>query len=257
MQPHPQTTERESIAQETIVAISTPPGRGGIGIVRLSGQHALEIARGLIRAGGALEPARAHLAEVVDPDSAAKLMRRWLHILPRPHSYTGEDLVEIAAHGSPVILDMLVRLALRRGARLARPGEFTERAFLAGRLDLTQAEAVRDLIEAQTLYQARIAAEQMGGALSRRVQPAKQKLVELIALLEAGIDFAEDDVEVTPDEEIVTRIDTIAGELRALARSFEHGRMVHAGLRLAIVGRPNVGQVVVCSTGCWSGSGRS
>ncbi|MGB9029594.1 MAG: tRNA uridine-5-carboxymethylaminomethyl(34) synthesis GTPase MnmE [Acidobacteriaceae bacterium] len=242
MQPHPQTTERESIAQETIVAISTPPGRGGIGIVRLSGQHALEIASGLIRAGGALEPARAHLAEVVDPDSAAKLDEAMVTYFARPHSYTGEDLVEIAAHGSPVILDMLVRLALRRGARLARPGEFTERAFLAGRLDLTQAEAVRDLIEAQTLYQARIAAEQMGGALSRRVQPAKQKLVELIALLEAGIDFAEDDVEVTPDEEIVTRIDTIAGELGELARSFEHGRMVHAGLRLAIVGRPNVGK---------------
>ena len=160
----------------------------------------------------------------------------------RPHSYTGEDLVEIAAHGSPVVLEMLVRLALRAGARLARPGEFTERAFLAGRIDLTQAEAVRDLIEAQTLYQARIAAEQMGGALSRRIQPGKQSLVELIALLEAGIDFAEDDVEVTPDEEIVTRIDTISAELQALARSFEHGRLVHAGLRLAIVGRPNVGK---------------
>jgi tRNA modification GTPase len=234
--------ERESIAQETIVAISTPPGRGGIGIVRLSGPHALEIASGLIRTGSALEPARARLAEVVDPDTSAKLDEAMVTYFARPHSYTGEDLVEIAAHGSPVILDMLVRLALRGGARLARPGEFTERAFLAGRLDLTQAEAVRDLIEAQTLYQARIAAEQMGGALSRRVQPAKQNLVELIALLEAGIDFAEDDVEVTPDEEIVTRIDTIAGELAELARSFEHGRMVHAGLRLAIVGRPNVGK---------------
>jgi tRNA modification GTPase len=242
VQPHPQTTERESVAQETIVAISTPPGRGGIGIVRLSGPHALEIASGLIRTSGALEPARARLAEVADPDTSAKLDEAMVTYFARPHSYTGEDLVEIAAHGSPVILDMLVRLALRGGARLARPGEFTERAFLAGRLDLTQAEAVRDLIDAQTLYQARIAAEQMGGALSRRVQPAKQNLVELIALLEAGIDFAEDDVEVTPDEEIVTRIDTIAGELGELARSFEHGRMVHAGLRLAIVGRPNVGK---------------
>jgi tRNA modification GTPase len=242
VQPNPQTTERESIAQETIVAISTPPGRGGIGIVRLSGPHALEIASGLIRTNGALEAARARLAEVVDPETQGKLDEAMVTYFARPHSYTGEDLVEIAAHGSPVILDMLVRLALRGGARLARPGEFTERAFLAGRLDLTQAEAVGDLIEAQTLYQARIAAEQMGGALSRRVQPAKQKLVELIALLEAGIDFAEDDVEVTPDEEIVTRMDTIAGELSELARSFEHGRMVHAGLRLAIVGRPNVGK---------------
>jgi tRNA modification GTPase len=242
VQPHPQTMERESIAQETIVAISTPPGRGGIGIVRLSGSHALEIAQGLVRVGSALEHARARLAEVIDPESALRIDEAVVTYFGRPHSYTGEDLVEIAAHGSPVVLEMLVRTALRAGARLARPGEFTERAFLAGRIDLTQAEAVRDLIEAQTLYQARVAAEQMGGALSRRVQPAKQKLVELIALLEAGIDFAEDDVEVTPDQEIVTRIDTISNELKILARSFEHGRMVHAGLRLAIVGRPNVGK---------------
>jgi tRNA modification GTPase len=242
VQPHPLTTERESIAQETIVAISTPPGRGGIGIVRLSGPHALNISNGLIRTGSPLEHARARVAEILDLDTAAKLDEAVVTYFSRPNSYTGEDLVEIAAHGSPVVLEMLVRLALRQGARLARPGEFTERAFLAGRLDLTQAEAVRDLIEAETLYQARIAAEQMGGALSRRVQPAKQKLVELIALLEAGIDFAEDDVELTPDEEIVTRIDAITGALQELARSFEHGRMVHAGLRLAIVGRPNVGK---------------
>jgi tRNA modification GTPase len=234
--------ERESIAQETIVAISTPAGRGGIGIVRLSGPHALEIANGLIRTGAPPEHARARLVEVVEPERNRKIDEAMVTYFAKPHSYTGEDVVEIAAHGSPVVLEMLVRLALRAGARLARPGEFTERAFLAGRIDLTQAEAVRDLIEAQTLYQARIAAEQMGGALSRGIQPAKQKLVELIALLEAGIDFAEDDVEVTADQEIVTRVDTISGELGVLARSFEHGRMVHAGLRLAIVGRPNVGK---------------
>jgi tRNA modification GTPase len=252
MQPHPQTTEREAIAQETIVAISTPPGRGGIGIVRLSGPHAKAIASGLIRLrnataaaperGVALEPARARVAQIPDPGTGEPIDEAVVTYFMAPHSYTGEDLVEIAAHGSPVILDMLVRAALRAGARLARPGEFTERAFLSGRIDLTQAEAVRDLIEAQTLYQARIAAEQMGGALSRRVQPAREKLVELISLLEAGIDFAEDDVDVTPDPDIVTRIDTISGELQALARSFEHGRIVHAGLRLAIVGRPNVGK---------------
>jgi tRNA modification GTPase len=242
VQPHPQIAERESIAQETVVAISTPPGRGGIGIVRLSGPHALDIANGLVRTSGAQEHARARLADVVDPETAQKLDEAIVTYFARPHSYTGEDVVEIAAHGSPVILEMLVRLALRGGARLARPGEFTERAFLAGRLDLTQAEAVRDLIEAQTLYQARVAAEQLGGALSRRIHPAKQDLVELIALLEAGIDFAEDDVEVTPEAEIVTRIDTITGLLDELARSFDHGRMVHEGLRLAIVGRPNVGK---------------
>jgi tRNA modification GTPase len=242
LQPHPQTTEREWIAQETIAAISTPPGRGGIGIVRLSGPHALAIAQPLIRTRQPLEHGRARFAEIPDPDTGRTIDQAVVTYFAQPHSYTGEDLVEIAAHGSPVVLEMLVRLTLRAGARLARPGEFTERAFLAGRLDLTQAEAVRDLIEAQTLHQARVAAEQMGGALSRRVQPAKQKLVELIALLEAGIDFAEDDISVAPAGEIVTRLDTIADSLAELARSFDYGRMIHQGLRLAIVGRPNVGK---------------
>jgi tRNA modification GTPase len=159
-----------------------------------------------------------------------------------PHSYTGEDVVEIAAHGSPVVLDLLLRRAIALGARLAEPGEFTERAFLSGRLDLTQAEAVRDLIEAQTLTQARQAASQMGGSLSRRVGPVKQGLVELIALLEAGIDFAEDDVEVTPPEEIARRIGEIRPPLAAMEASFRRGRVIHDGLTLAIVGRPNVGK---------------
>jgi tRNA modification GTPase len=167
VQPHPQTTEREDVAQETIVAVSTPPGRGGIGIVRLSGNHAAEIAAGLAVLRAPLEHGRARLAEIPEAESGSKIDEAMVTYFAAPHSYTGEDLVEIAAHGSPVVLDLLVRGALRAGARLARPGEFTERAFLSGKLDLTQAEAVRDLIESQTLYQARIAAEQMGGALSR------------------------------------------------------------------------------------------
>src|SRR6202042_1144830 len=126
--------------------------------------------------------------------------------------YTGEDVVEVAAHGSPIVLNLLLNQALARGARLAEPGEFTQRAFLSGRIDLTQAEAVRDLIEAQTLYQARVAAQQLEGALSRRIKPIKEGLVALIALLEAGIDFAEDDVDVLPGVEIVKRTD----ELRVL-----------------------------------------
>jgi tRNA modification GTPase len=159
-----------------------------------------------------------------------------------PNSYTAEDLVEIAAHGSPVVLELLLRRALDLGARLAEPGEFTQRAFLSGRLDLTQAEAVRDLIEAQTLTQARQAASQMGGALSRRVAAVKQSLVELIALLEAGIDFAEDDIDVTPQAEIARRIGELTPPLAALEASFARGRIVHDGLTLAIVGRPNAGK---------------
>jgi tRNA modification GTPase len=159
-----------------------------------------------------------------------------------PNSYTGEDLVEIAAHGAPVVLDFLLRRALDAGARLAEPGEFTQRALLAGKLDLTQAEAVRDLIDAQTLTQARQAASQLGGALSRRVQPVKQDLMELIALLEAGIDFAEDDVDVTPQAEIARRIMALVPPLAALEATFARGRVVHDGLTLAIVGRPNAGK---------------
>ena len=160
----------------------------------------------------------------------------------RPHSYTTDDIVEIAAHGSPVVLRHIVELCVAAGARVAEPGEFTMRAFLNGRIDLTQAEAVRDLIDSQTLYQAKIAAQQLEGALSRRLQPVKQKLVELIAVLEAGIDFAEDDVSILPDAAILERIAAIRQPLEELAATFAYGKIVHQGLTLAIVGRPNVGK---------------
>jgi len=160
----------------------------------------------------------------------------------KPHSYTTDDIVEIAAHGSPVVLRHIVELCIAAGARLAEPGEFTMRAFLNGRIDLTQAEAVRDLIDSQTLYQAKIAAQQLEGALSRRLQPVKQKLVELIAVLEAGIDFAEDDVSILPNPAILERIAAVRTPLEQLAATFAYGKIVHEGLTLAIVGRPNVGK---------------
>jgi tRNA modification GTPase len=160
----------------------------------------------------------------------------------KPHSYTTDDIVEIAAHGSPIVLRHIVELCVTGGARLAEPGEFTMRAFLNGRIDLAQAEAVRDLIDSQTLYQAKIAAQQLGGVLSRRLQPVKQKLVELIAILEAGIDFAEDDVSVLPDSAILERMAAVREPLEQLAATFSYGKIVHEGLTLAIVGRPNVGK---------------
>ena len=232
------------VSADTIVAVSTPPGRGGIGIVRLSGPKAASIASQLVRMRHPLEAGRARLAEVIEDKSgeAIRIDEAVVTYFAAPHSYTAEDVVEIAAHGSPVVLAFLLRRAIDLGARLAEPGEFTHRAFIAGRLDLTQAEAVRDLIEAQTLTQARQAASQMGGALSRRVAPVKQALVELVALLEAGIDFAEDDVSVTPQREIATRIDLLLPPLAAMEASFARGRIVHDGLTLAIVGRPNVGK---------------
>ena len=235
---------------DTIAAVSTPPGRGGIGIVRLSGPQAVSIAVQLVSLRQPLEHGRARLADVLDCevlDAADSQSQRVDEALvtwfAAPNSYTAEDVVEIAAHGSPVVLEMLLKTGqLATGARLAEPGEFTQRAFLAGRLDLTQAEAVRDLIEAQTLTQARLAASQMGGALSRRVAPIKLSLVELIALLEAGIDFAEDDVDVAPKAEIASRIEGLTSPLAALEASFARGRIVHDGLTLAIVGRPNAGK---------------
>lgn len=229
-----------STAQDTIVAIATPPGRGGIGIVRLSGPDARRLLWPHLQLRSSLLHARARYCAIVD--DGARLDEGVVTYFAAPNSYTGEDVLEVAAHGSPVILDLLVRRALGAGARLARPGEFTQRAFLHGRLDLTQAEAVRDLINAETLYQVRVAAEQMGGALSRRVAPVKEQLVVLVTLLEAGIDFAEDDIDVTADAEIVRRLDALDAALAPIAASFREGRLVHNGLTLAIVGRPNAGK---------------
>ena len=250
---------------DTIVAIATPAGRGGIGIVRLAGPDARAIAAPMLRLKHDLEAGRAIFGELIEPCGADTPVRENSPSIDRPsidkssnaesridevvvtyfaapHSYTTDDIIEISAHGSPVVLRHIVELALAGGARLAEPGEFTMRAFLNGRIELTQAEAVRDLIDSQTLYQAKVAAQQLDGALSRRLQPIKQKLVELIATLEAGIDFAEDDVSVLPADQIQRRITEVRAPLQELANTFAYGKIVHEGLTLAIVGRPNVGK---------------
>jgi tRNA modification GTPase len=226
---------------DTIVAIATPPGRGGIGVARLAGPEVRAIAEPMLRLKHELEPGLALFGELIDPHEQ-RIDEVVVTYFAKPHSYTTDDIIEISAHGSPVVLRHIVELALARGARLAEPGEFTMRAFLNGRIDLTQAEAVRDLIESQTLYQAKVAAQQLEGALSRRLQPIKQKLIELIALLEAGIDFAEDDVSVLPAQQILQHLAAIRAPLEELSRSFAYGKIVHEGLTLAIVGRPNVGK---------------
>jgi tRNA modification GTPase len=227
---------------DTIVAIATPLGRGGIGVVRLSGAEAVSIASSMLAPKRPLEPAHATFTELIDTSSGERLDEVVVTYFAKPHSYTTDDVVEISCHGSPVVLRQVVEMALSRGARLAAPGEFTMRAFLNGRIDLTQAEAVRDLIDSQTLYQARIAAQQLDGSVSHRLQPIKDLLVELIALLEAGIDFADDDVAILPGAEILCRVAAIDEPLARMEASFQFGKAVKEGLMLAIVGRPNVGK---------------
>jgi tRNA modification GTPase len=237
---------------DTIVAISTPAGRGGIGVVRLSGDNAAEIAQKVLRTPRdrnaaiktiplTLKPWNVCYAEL--PDEQGEVVDQVLvSYFQKPRSYTAEDVVEISCHGAPVVLQYLVGRCIHAGARLAEPGEFTMRAFLNGRIDLTQAEAVRDLIEARTLYQAKVAAGQMEGAVSHRLAPVKKQLVDLISLLEAGIDFAEDDVSVLSQEQIAGRMAPVVEELSRLETSFSTGKLIHEGLTLAIVGRPNVGK---------------
>ena len=227
---------------DTIVAIATPTGRGGIGVVRIAGPEALTIGGSMLRMKHELSAGRAVFGEVIDSATDERIDEAVVTFFAKPHSYTADDVVEISAHGSPVVLRHIVELATARGARLAEPGEFTMRAFLNGRIDLTQAEAVRDLIESQTLYQAKVAAQQLEGALSRRLQPIKKRLVDLVAVMEAGIDFAEDDVAVLPQKEILSRIEEVRAPLEQLRGSFAYGKLVHEGLTLAIVGRPNVGK---------------
>lgn len=226
---------------DDIVALSTPPGRSGIGVIRLSGPNTRSIAGQVLKTRRVLEPRVATLAELLD-ERGQILDQVLASLFPKPHSYTGDDLLEISCHGAPVILRAAIERAVAAGARLAEPGEFTLRALLNGRIDLPQAEAIRDLIDATTLYQARVAVQQLEGSVSKRLAPVKAQLVELIALLEAGIDFAEDDISVAPTSEILRRLAPIGEAVGRLARSFEYGQMVREGLTLAIVGQPNTGK---------------
>jgi tRNA modification GTPase len=225
---------------DTIVAIATPVGRGGIGVVRLSGSRAGAIASHMVRSNGLSSwvPVRGELTDAADRVVDDVLVT----LFARPRSYTAEDVVEISCHGAPVVLRLAVERALALGARLAEPGEFTLRAFLNGRIDLPQAEAVRDLIDATTLHQARVAARQVSGSLAAEMQPVKAQLLELIALLEAGIDFAQDDVSVAGSEELRARLQPIRTEIQRLVGSSRYGQVLREGFELAIIGRPNVGK---------------
>jgi tRNA modification GTPase len=227
------------VAPPTIVAAATPHGHGGIGVVRVSGSEAGSVARGLF--GTLPPPRRAHLATFRDAGGEA-IDRGLALYFPAPYSFTGEDVLELSAHGSPVVLAALVQRACELGARRARPGEFSERAFLNGKLDLAQAEAVADLIAAQSEAQARAAMRSLEGAFSGRVQALQDALSAIRVRIEAAIDFADEPVEAPELIQLGQRLDTVNRQADSLQAAAQRGVRLTDGAHVVIVGRPNVGK---------------
>jgi tRNA modification GTPase len=228
---------------DTIAAIATPPGRGGIGVIRLSGAESLNIASRIFRASGqTFKPNQARFGRLFDPQSEALIDEALLTYFKAPHSYTGEEVVELSCHGSPVVLRRVLELVTANGARIAEPGEFTFRAFVNRRIDLAQAQAVRDVINAQTAYQASLATRQLEGAFSKRLAPLKESLITIIVHLESSVEFVEDDISPENLARILEKIESLIAALEQFAAGFAFGRFVKEGFELAIVGRPNVGK---------------
>jgi tRNA modification GTPase len=228
---------------DTIIALSTPPGRSGIGVIRISGESALELTRSLLQ-DPTFNPQPNHvvLRAIYEPGSRELVDRALVTFFKSPHSYTGEDVVELSCHGSPPLLLGILDSLLFFGARTSEPGEFTMRALANGRLNLTQAEAVRDLIDAQTNAAVRQAARQLGGELSNRLQPIKDALLEIIVPLESSLEFVEDDLPDDISRHIAQKLSALSVNVDEMADSFRRGRLLKEGLRIALVGRPNVGK---------------
>lgn len=227
------------MSAETIVAVATPKGRGGVGVVRISGNGLSNWLPRLVDRPVAAR--RAVHGAFMDADGTV-LDEGLLLFFPAPASFTGEDVIELQGHGSPVVMDRLVRRAIELGARLARPGEFSERAFLNGKLDLVQAEAVADLVAAESEAAARAALRSLQGELSRRVDGVSERLVEVRVLLEAGLDFSDQDIELSTGEELRGRLQQLMGEIADLLAGTRQGSQLREGFRVAIVGRPNAGK---------------
>ncbi|HSW15399.1 MAG TPA: tRNA uridine-5-carboxymethylaminomethyl(34) synthesis GTPase MnmE [Solimonas sp.] len=228
-----------STPSDTIAAIATAPGRGAVGMLRLSGPQALDIAT---RLAGPLPPPRlAALRHFRDAGGNA-LDQGLVLVFPGPNSFTGEDVVELQGHGGPVVLDLLLRACCACGARVARPGEFSERAFLNERMDLAQAEAIADLINAATAQAARAAQRSLDGALSQQVSAITEELIALRVFVEGALDFSDEDVDWLADAQLHTRLETLALHLDALLAQAAQGRRLREGLTIALTGQPNVGK---------------
>ena len=231
-------------SDDTIVAIATPAGRGGIGVVRLSGPRAMEVVATVITRREALLPRHATLTRMrLNHARSTRVSEQAIVTwFPAPHSYTGEHVVEISAHGSPVVLSGILNTLVAAGARLARPGEFTFRAFLNARIDLTQAEAVADLIDAATPLQAQMAFDQLEGTLSSRIERLDGALLDLIAKLEASLDFPDEGFHFIEPAEVAGRIGEVLAELNEVLSHEARGRLIREGAMVVIAGRVNAGK---------------
>ncbi len=226
----------------TIVALATPTGRSGIGIIRLSGADALTITKKLAGDHADLQPRHAHLFRLLEPNTSEVIDEALVTLFKAPNSFTGEDVIEIGCHGSPVILRQVIDICLQLGARMADAGEFSLRALANGRMNLAEAEAIRDLIDAQTVASARQAVRQMRGEFSHQLQPIKDELLDVIVVLESALEFVEDDLPETQTAAIKMRLVKIVADIGCIADTFKAGKLIREGLKVALVGRPNVGK---------------
>jgi tRNA modification GTPase len=236
--------------EDTIIAVSTPPGQGGIGIVRFSGSQALSIARMIFKVGDTApedHPRTMCFGYLLDFEKHETLDAGFLCYFPAPDSYTREDVVEINLHGSPVLLAEALRLGIKAGARLAHPGEFTLRAYINGRIDIIQAEAINDLIRAASLDQAKISFRQLEGSLSKKISKIRDEIVELLASIETRIEFPEEDLS-PGSEQMKKNLENLIENVEKLIKSYEQGRALFEGLNIALLGKTNVGKSTLFNT---------
>jgi len=238
--------KREALQNaDTICAIATPAGQSAIGVIRVSGRQALNLVQSVFKGNGKLETFQAHTVhhgEVYDPLEGRVLDEALFLVMRGPRSYTGEDVVEIQSHGNPFLLQKILSLLISRGARLALPGEFTRRAFLSGKIDLAQAEAVMEIISSQSAERHQWAFSQLKGHLSQKINALRQKLLYILAQIEASIDFSEEGITFSTTEEMERGVEAILTEIQNILGEYEEGRRIRDGFTAVIVGRPNVGK---------------